>query len=156
MKVCELCTTSLTDMNFTEQIPLWVFLSLWHKCKTYNRKNGHFNRLIDRALISNYIYVLWLQLLICECLMQDIWCTNKGLGIVWHFSILVPKQYRTFCTFVMTRGSRCSVPPLRVKPQGALPRSSTCTSSSSSSGFLCCPVSLHHFILPAETLRSSL
>lgn len=63
-----------------------------------------------------------------------------------------------FLTFVMTRGSRCSVPPLTVKPQGALPCSSTSTSSSSStsSSFCCCCRAPLHLILPPETLRSSL
>lgn len=61
-------------------------------------------------------------------------------------------------TFVMIRGSRCSTPPLSVKPQGAFPWSSTSTSSSS-----CKPAvllhpstSLHHFILSAGSLRWSL
>lgn len=53
--------------------------------------------------------------------------SSKFSSQVWN----VTYRFQKCGTLVMSRGSPCSVPPLRVNPQGALPRSSTSTSPSS-------------------------
>lgn len=87
---------------------------------------------------------------------------------IWHHQVFELQQktiFRLFSpdvkgaiTFVMIRGSRCSAPPLSVKPQGAFPWSSTSTSSSSCQPavLLHLSTSLHQLILSAGPLRWSL